>query len=401
LRQFRSSLFSLALLAAATPGTAAASRCAASDDQLLAALRMVHEKQRNVGVQAAIHMAGRPVFAGALGFANRERALPVGPDTRFPVASVTKAFTGVAALKASAAGRLDLDAPIQAYVPEFPAKPELAITPRRLAAHRAGLRHWGPERDGLFGRRFAGLAEILPLFKDHPLLKGAGADYQYSSYGYNLLGLAVERATGRPFTTYVDQTILRPLRLTRTRFDDARRPPPGLARLYSAYDLATYDEIAPGAPLILVPPRDYSHNLAGGNMSSTAEELARFGDALLSPGFLARHEFEQLYTQPTFGGESSAMSFGFFASPPGAERRLSISGANPGIQAGLMIFPERRLTVAVLSNTWGFGSRSGEMTSDLPKRLAELCAPRPAAARLRSTGEAMRPSTEPYGRFAG
>jgi hypothetical protein len=73
------------------------------------------------------------------------------------------------------------------------------------------------------------------------------------------------------------------------------------------------------------------------------------------------------------------MSFGFFAPAAGAERRLIISGASHGHQAGLMIYPARKLTVAVLSNTWGKGSRSGEMTAGLPQQLADLCAPLPVS----------------------
>ena len=374
-------LAAISLLPLAAPASAARARCAASDEQLLAAIRDVHDRQSNVGVQGAIHLDGRLAFSGAIGLADRERNVPVTRRTGFPVASITKAFTGIATLQAAAAGKLDLDAPIQAYVPEFPVKPELAITPRRLAGHRTGIRHWGPERDALFGRRFDRLSDILPLFAADPLQPNAGAEYQYSSYGYNLLGLVVERATGTPFTRLVERGIIRPLRLTRTAFDDTRRTVPNRTKLYSAYDLATYAEVPAGSPPIQVPVRDYSHNMAGGNMVSTAEDLVRFGSALLRPGFLREREWTMLFVRPQFAGGPSPMSFGFFASEPGTERRLSISGANPGTQAGLILYPERRLAVAVLSNSWGFGSRSGEMTSDLPKRLADLCAPPPAAAR--------------------
>jgi CubicO group peptidase (beta-lactamase class C family) len=371
------SLFLVAagVASASAPAAAARPACAASDAQLLAAIAAVQEKQKNVGAQAAIHLGGRLVFSQGTGLADRERNIPVTPRTRFPVASLTKAFTGVATLKAVADGKLKLDAPIQAYVPEFPVKPQLVITPRRLAAHRSGIRHWGPERDALFTRHFDRLSQILPLFRDDPLLAEAGLDYQYSSYGYNLLGLAVERATGIEFTRYVDRRIFRPLRLRATRFDDARRPLSRAAKLYSAYDLKTYDEIPAGTPLLPVPPRDYSHNLAGGNMSTTADDKVRYGAALLRPGFLGPRELDLLYKRPEIGGKPSPMSFGFFAPEAGTEKRISISGANPGVQAGLIVYPERKLAVAVLSNSWGFGSRSGEMTSDLPKRLAELCAP--------------------------
>ncbi len=358
-------------MVARTPAVATSQACKATDAELLAAIRSVHDKQKNVGVQAAIHLNGRTVFSKGYGLADRDSKVPVTRDTVFPVASITKAFTGVATLKAHAAGNIDLDKPIQGYVPEFPVKPELAVTPRRLAAHRAGIRHWGPEREALFLRHFERLNQILPSFKDDPLRAQAGAEYQYSSYGYNLLGLAVERVTGVPFTDYVWRQILQPLGLSHTRFDDARRPA-ATTKLYSFYDLKTYADLPEAIP---VPLMDYSHNMAGGNMSTTSEDLVKFGAALFRPGFLPRSQYDLLFSQPTFGGEASPMTFGFFTQEAGAERRLSISGSNPGFQAGLMIYPDRRVAVAVLSNTWGVGSRSGDMVNALPKQLADLCAP--------------------------
>lgn len=349
--------------------------CQASNADLVAAVRSLHDSQHNVGVQAAIRLHGRVVFSEALGFADRERGIRVTRATIFPLASLAKAYTGIAALRAVAAGRLDLDQPIQTYVPEFPVKPEVVITPRRLAAHRAGIRHWGAERAALFSRHFDRLDQILPLFANDPLLAGAGSQYQYSSYGYNLLALAVERATGVAFTTYVTREILEPLGLRQTRFEDARRPRHGMTRLYSIYDPTTYEERP--LPAGLVPARDYSHNMAAGNMSATAEDVTRFGAALLRPGLLPAAQYDLLLTRPTFDGVSSPMSFGFFAPAPGRERLLSISGSNPGVQTGLVLFPERDLAVAVLANTWGTGSRSGDLVVRLPVVLADLCAPHP------------------------
>ncbi len=372
MRQHIAGLIAGSVLAVAGNGAFAASRCAASDAELLAAIQAVQDKQHNVGVQAAIWRDDRLVFSRGLGLADAARHVPVTPRTLFPVASLTKAFTGIATLQAVDAGKLDLDTPIQTYVADFPVKPELTITARRLAAHRAGIHHWGPERDALFKRHFDDLAQVVALFRDDPLLPRAGAEYQYSSYGYNLLALAVQNARGRPFTGLVESGVLRPLRLNATRFDDARRRRPGTTRLYSFYDLTSFAELSHP---VMVPDRDYSHNLAAGNMSSTAGDLARFGAALFAPGLVSASSWELLFHRPDFGGVASPMSFGFFAPRPGAERRLNINGSNPGVQSGLVIVPGRRVAVAVLANTWGVGSRSGEFGSDLPQRLADLCAP--------------------------
>ena len=123
-----------------------------------------------------------------------------------------------------------------------------------------------------------------------------------------------------------------------------------------------------------VPEWDYSHNLAAGNMFSTAD-LVRFGSAFIRPGFLTRDGWLLLTTRPRIGGVESPMSFGWFVSENDrTPREIHTSGSNAGVQAALYVYPDSSLVVAVLSNTWGIGSRSGEMVSELPQEIARLCA---------------------------
>jgi CubicO group peptidase (beta-lactamase class C family) len=348
------------------------SACETHAQDIRAAIRRVHEKQKNVGLAAVASRAGRVVFTDYLGFADIERQVPVSRSTRFAIASVTKAFTGVALLKLWEKGAIDLDAPIQRYVPSFPVKAEGTITPRLLAAHLAGIRHWKSERTPqLYATHFDDVSQILPLFQSDPLVSAPGAKYSYSSYGYDLLGAAIEQAARQPYTTYVEKSTLRPLDLRATGFDDVRRALPDRAARYSYYDPSTYTELTKA---VRVPDWDYSHNLAGGNMISTAEDLARFGTALTRPGFLSGAAWQLLFTRPRTEHAESPMSFGWFVSEKDKNpREIHTSGSNPGVQAALYVFPDQQLTVAVLSNTWGIDSRSGEMVSDLPREIAGLC----------------------------
>jgi CubicO group peptidase (beta-lactamase class C family) len=99
-----------------------------------------------------------------------------------------------------------------------------------------------------------------------------------------------------------------------------------------------------------VPTCDYSFNLGGGGLLSTAEDLARFGERVTGPGLLTA-EARQLFLSDAWFGRSSAEG----------QRWALITGSNPGVQAGLAIFPGRRTAAAVLANTWGLGARSAEM----------------------------------------
>jgi len=362
----------LVLGAAASAAPAPPTLCTSNAASLREAIRGVHEKQKNVGLAVAVAHDSKVIFTDYLGFADLEHEVPVSRDTRFAIASVTKAFTGVALLKLWERGAIDLHAPIQRYVPSFPVKPEGTITPRLLAAHLAGIRHWKDERTPeLYAKHFDDVSQILPLFQDDPLVAAPGTKYSYSSYGYDLLGAAIAAAGKRPYTEFVEETIVKPLKLEATGFDDVRRILPHRARRYSYYDLSTYAE---QTQLLRVPDWDYSHNLAAGNMISTAEDLARFGIAFTRPGFLSAGAWQLLYTRPRTEHAESPMSFGWFVSEKEkSPREIHTSGSNPGVQAALYVFPDHGLVVAVLSNTWGIGSRSGEMVSELPREIGRLC----------------------------
>jgi CubicO group peptidase (beta-lactamase class C family) len=328
-----------------------------------------------VGVQAAIALGDEIVFEESLGLADLEHDVPVTNETLFGIASVTKAFTGTALLLALEDDRIDLDAPIQRYVPEFPEKEGGTITPRLLAGHLAGLRHYvdGERTPAFYAAHYENLKETLPLFADDPLVSPPGTEYHYSSYGFNLLAMAIQAAVGERFQDYVTERIFEPLGLTSTRFDDVRFPMKHRSERYSYYNPWDY------RPNLqrpwLVPRWDYSYNTAGGNVVSTASDLVRFGQAFTRPGaLLSEASLARLREPIRTDSVESKGAYGWFTNVDDAGRRyLRMTGSNAGLQAALVVYPEERLSVAVLSNTWGIGSRSAEMVVDLPLRMAAAC----------------------------
>jgi CubicO group peptidase (beta-lactamase class C family) len=337
------------------------------------ALADIQQRQRNIGLSALVMLGGETVLAENLGYADLEHRVPVTNATRFGVASITKAFTGLALLKLHESGRIDLDAPIQHYVPGFPVKPGGVITPRLLAAHLAGIRHWGQERNAtLYARHFDDVNDVLALFKDDTLVAPPGTKASYSSYGYNLIAAAIQSASGVKYQEYVNREIISRLGLKNTGFDDVRRVLPNRARRYSYFDPWTF--AVDSSAVYRVPDWDYSHNMAGGNMYSTAADLAQFGRAIERPGLLAKESLDLLNRRPRVGAVEATMSFGFFVGDSTAPHRLlNIGGSNAGLQSGLFVYPDEDLVIVVLANTWGIGSNSGEMNGVLLSRLASIC----------------------------
>ena len=363
--------------AVAAARTLRASPCS---DSMAAFRRVVSEfqsRQQNTAISVGVRHQGHTVFREATGFASLENGTPADPAMAFSVASITKAFTGAALLMLVEAGRIDLDAEIQRYVPSFPRHPSgRAVTVRMLAHHLGAVRHWGSERnEQLYARHFDDVNDILALFRDDPWVPNLAplTRYSYSSYGYNALAMAIQAASGIPFQSYLAQTVLRPLHLASVQFD---RPGLGGVRRpsrYSWYDLAAFHELT-DAPQG-VPDWDYSHNMGGGGLIANVDDLLTFGRAMRGPGLLSTRSLALVWTRPTIQGVESPMSFGWFpkVNPP----RLGIGGSNAGVQAGLTVWKDEDLVVAVLANSWGRGSRSGELMDDgsggLIGRLAAVC----------------------------
>jgi serine beta-lactamase-like protein LACTB len=338
---------------------AAGPGCLASDAELRGAISEIHTKQNNVGLSATIVVGERVVFTENLGLADVEFGIAVDSNTRFGVASITKLYTAVTLLRLRADGRLELGDTVQKHYPDFPQKPEGEITLEMLALHKSGIPHPQSVRTPkLFATHYENATDAVSVFADDELLFAPGSDAKYSSSNYNLIAAVIEQLSGKNFKDIVATTIFEALNLTQTGFDNVLRPLPSRARRYSFYHPWTYAE---SDELFLVPVWDYSFNTGGGNIVATATDVARFGAALSKPGLLPQEELMLLQSAEWFGDiDDNGQEF------------MYVSGANPGVQAGLAIIPESGIAAVVLSNTWGLGSRSGEMTQ-LALHLARLC----------------------------
>ncbi len=152
---------------------------------------------------------GQIVYEQGYGLADVENQVPATPESIYRLASISKMFTAVAAMQLVEQGKLDLAAPIQEYVPSFPQKDQGAVTAELLLKHQSGIRHYqGDEvRSVVFYSR---VGDALVIFQDDPLLFPPGEKFSYTTYGYNLLGTAIEGASGEDYVAYVTKHILEP-----------------------------------------------------------------------------------------------------------------------------------------------------------------------------------------------
>jgi serine beta-lactamase-like protein LACTB, mitochondrial len=291
------------------------------------------------GVGVAVAADGRLVWSETCGFADRERRVDVRRTTQFRIGSVSKTLTAVTVARLYQRGRLDLDAEVQRYVPDFPRKSS-RITARRLGGHLAGIRHY-EGAEALSTERYDSIGSSLSVFEDDPLVGKPGERFSYSSYGFNLLGAVVEGAAGKPFAAAVRQAVLTPLRMTRTRLDN-RASGSGRARFY---------EVTSSRKAVPAPRVDLSNRFPSGGFLSTAEDLARFGIGITDRTFIKADTQSLLFTsQKTSSGEPTGYGFGFEVGESPFGRVAGHTGNVIGGTAFLFVHPRTRVAVAMTTN---------------------------------------------------
>jgi CubicO group peptidase (beta-lactamase class C family) len=344
------------LLAAALQAQAAGSSLPPETARAVEALIGARMTQLGVpGLAAAVVSHEQVVWAAPFGMADLENGVSVRTTTSFRLASLSKPITAVAVLQLVERGKLELDAPIQRYVASMPEKP-WPVTARLLLGHLGGIRHY---KDGEFAstRRYASVAEALTIFRDDPLAHPPGTKFLYSSYGYNLLGAAVEGASGESYLDYLRRNVFEPAGMFGARDDDLRALIPHRAQGYlktSSGELRN-SELA-----------DTSNKLPGGGLVASAEDIARFAMALTGGVLLDRAGLARMLTrQTTKDGKAIGYGMGFFLTDRGGIREAWHTGGQQRVSNVLYLQPDRHVGVVLLSNLEGIGPQLTELAREV------------------------------------
>ena len=303
------------------------------------------------GLTVAVMVASEIVWAEGFGMADLENGVPVRPHTKMRIGSVSKPLTSAAVGILYEQGKLDLDAPVQEYVPSFPKKRH-PITARQLGGHLAGIRSYLPgSRSEMFNtRHYDSVLAGLELFQDDPLLSAPGEKYHYSSHGFNLLSAAVEGASGQDFLSYMQHNVFDPLGMKETSADHTDQVIPHRTRFYERNEAGTWEN---------APYADNSYKWAGGGFVATAEDLLRFGHGIISGKLLKPETVELLQApQQTNDGESTGYGIGWRSDTDDQGRRwVGHGGGSVGGKAQFLIYPDSKAILAMMINTgsieWG------------------------------------------------
>lgn len=339
---------------------------AAPHSQTIDALVTSYIREHHVpGLSVAVIDRSHVIFTQGYGFADVENNVPSSADTIYRIASISKSVTATAAMKLVEAGKLDLDAPIQKYCPDFPQKPS-PITTRELLAHQSGIRDYRNEEETINTRHYTSIKEALAQFANDPLEFEPGTKMQYTSYGYIVLGCVMEGAAGVSYDRYMREAVFGPAQMPATRLDDVFAIIPHRARGY---------RVSSGGELQNAIFVDVSNKPPGGGINASAGDMGNFVAALYSGRLVAKPTLDKMLTPSTTqDGKPTIYGLGFFLDGPISKyhglQEAGHGGDQQGVSGVLYLLPERRFGVVILSNLEG--QQSSLDFIDLSRKIYDI-----------------------------
>jgi CubicO group peptidase (beta-lactamase class C family) len=286
------------------------------------------------GAQLCVSVGGKLKFSKTVGYADIENRILVTDSTRFRINSISKSFTGVALARLVSENKIELDAPIQKYVPQFPEK-SYPITARQLAGHLSGFRDYRDLHDLVHQEHYENAIQALKVFENDTLLFKPGARFYYSPFGFNLIGAAIENVSKMSYLEYIMENVFKPYNLQNTCGDDVNNKIPNRTKFYDA--AGQENDFG-----------DLSYKYPAGGLLSTATDLVKFGNELLNRKAMHRLLFTSLQTND---GKETGYGLGWYVGKDRNGHRIWYhSGDGFSSSSHLYIYPDDGLVIAFLGN---------------------------------------------------
>ncbi len=296
------------------------------------------------GMSVVVVQGNDTIIMRGYGLADLELDVPTPDRANYEIGSVTKQFTAAAILQLVEQGRVRLDAAITDYLPEYPTH-GARITVRHLLNHTSGV-HSYTSLPGFMDltRKKMPRDSIVVAFKDLPLDFEPGEAMSYSNSGFFLLGVLIEKVSGRSYASYIHDSLF-----VRAGMPDSHYCSENAVVKRRAHG---YDTDSTG--LVLAAYLDQSWPFSAGGLCSTVGDLVAWTRALHHGGILGPAAYRELITADTLNdGTRLRYAKGLAIAEIHGHLAIAHGGGIPGFLSELRYYPEADLTIAVLMNTVG------------------------------------------------
>lgn len=357
---------------AADPGLTPAEKA-----KIDAAVAAVLKGGDSPSASVAVVRDGKVAYAKAYGRAVIAPPVKATPATRYQVASVSKEFVAAAALILQQDGKLSLDDHVSKWLPDLTEADK--ITLRQLLSHTSGYSDDWPQ-DYVMPNMLKPTTQTATLntWAKAPLDFKPGEDWQYSNTGYVVAGVIIEKAAGQPLFTVLRDRVLKPVGITDAIDCDQAH--------LRAPDARGYERRALSG-LRLAPEEGFGWDFAAGQLCLSAEDVAKWDATLINRSLLKPESYVQEFTPIKLNsGKDSGYSLGLFIGKEGERPVIHHGGEGSGYLAENRIYPNEKLAVVVLTNTF-----SGTPQTDIADRISYLLLPKTGTdARMQALFEGLQ-----------
>lgn len=295
------------------------------------------------GIAVLVAKDGKILYKKGFGFADMDKKVPVSPETKFRIGSVTKQFTAAAILKLQEEKRLQVSDKLSKYIPDFPRGEE--VTLHHLLTHTSGIHSYTGKGDFL-AKVTSTITneELLKYFRDDPYDFGPGEQWRYNNSGYFLLGYIIEKVSGKSYDQYLKENFFDPLKMTSTGVHASTLALDNEARGYM------------NTAGIYANALNWDMSWAGGAgaLYSTLEDLYRWNEGLFSGKVLSEKSLKAAFTPVLLNNgklpEGTKYGYGWGLGSFRGLEEVQHSGGLHGFHAQLLRLPEENLTVVILTN---------------------------------------------------
>ncbi len=299
-----------------------------------------------VGASGSYSVNGEVTWEAATGYADKDKKQVFTLDTEVRTASIAKSMTAIAVMQLVEQGLIDIDLPIDRYLPEFVQKQKTKITTKHLLAHTSGMAAYKNDKEADNKNNYWTLLDAYAVFKDRKLRFEPGTQFYYTSYGYVVLGILIEKVSGLSYETYMQTNIWDKANMTNTGIEKTDLKREHATVLYHRDRKGKIKE----AKTI-----NLSNRTPAGGFYSTTNDLIKFGNALINNTLVISNTFKLMGQHHSLEKVNNGYGFGFYLYG-GEQKEASIighNGAQRGTSTQLFVIPSLNTVIVVVANTSG------------------------------------------------
>ena len=311
-----------------------------------------------VGAAAAYSINGNTIWASAAGFSDSENKKAFEINTEVRTASIAKSMTAIAVMQLVEQGLIDIELPIDTYIPEFIQKGKVKITTKHILSHTSGIDAYKNSKETENKINYETLLDAYEVFKDRKLRFEPGTAYYYTSYGYVVLGILIEKVSGQSYKQYMQQHIWDKAEMTQTGIENQQVERANATILYQKDRKGRLKE---------AKVNNLSNRVPGGGFYSTIGDLLKFGNALLNHTLVSESTLELMIEHHSLEKVNNGYGFGFYlyGKQPNEGSIYGHSGTQTGCSTQFFVIPSLKVVTVAVANTSGAGPNISSLAGQL------------------------------------